>query len=96
MAESIKKEKKINTETFIYMLFVAIILDVISLIPFANFITLFVGNLIFLGWFYLIGIPFNTKRVSSFGISSIIELIPGISMLPAFTFNICFNYFTQK
>ncbi len=83
------EQGKITLSDAKVMLGVAIFIDLISIIPFANFVTIFIGNATFWLWFRVKGVQYvNRKAVGSLGIGLIIELIPIVSALPALTFQV--------
>lgn len=80
------KPRRINSLNAGLLIFVAIIFDLLSIIPFLNVITSFVAWLIFLVWFYILGVGFiNPKRFATIAISFIIGVIPILSILPELT-----------
>jgi len=81
-----KHKKRIGNLTFGLMVALAIILDIISIIPGANIIVDIVAALVFGLWFMLRGVGFvNPRRFSVGIIAIIIELVPFLSILPGIT-----------
>lgn len=85
-----EKEPHLSVGTMGLMVATAIFFDVLQgfLTPF--FLGWLVGIAAFFTfyiWFKMHGIKFKgTKRIATFGLSSIIEMIPFVSALPAWTF----------
>jgi len=74
------------------MIAVALLLDLISLIPVANFATTAAAPLIFSWWFKKCGCnPFGPKKVVNYIIGLVVEIIPIISFLPGITFTVVRN-----
>lgn len=74
------------------MIVVALLLDLISLIPIANFATLTAAPIIFAWWFKKCGCnPFGPKKVVNYIIGLGIEAVPIISFLPGITFTVIRN-----
>jgi hypothetical protein len=76
-----------------FMICFAIIFDAISLAPGANDITIFVANLIFIPWFYMSGVKFTNKRITSLGVTTIIEAIPFLGAFPMITVNVIYSLY---
>lgn len=92
-----KQTPKIGAVTTASMIFLALIFDAISLIPFVNLTSAFVAWLIFGTWFYLLGLGFaNPRRIATIGTSFLIEFIPIISMIPSITFGVWFIIFSHN
>jgi len=80
------KRQRINSVAIIFMVAIAIIFDLISLIPFVNIVSELIAYAIFGLWFYLLGVGFmNPKRFAVAAVSAIIGFIPFLSMLPELT-----------
>ena len=103
-AEKIKKGQ-ISKKDFILMLSVAIFFDIIfgliQIIPGVGSVAASVFNVIplmlFFIWYRLLGVDFaNPKKSISFFGASIIEIIPGVNILPAWTAEITYMYILQK
>lgn len=78
-----KKKYRISNITFILMLFVALILDILSLIPAINVVTLLVGGILFTFWWWKLGLGLiDIKKIINLSIAFIVEIIPVISLLP--------------
>ena len=85
MAEEKKRRNRIGLVSTIFMPVVAIIFDIFSFIPFVGAL----GWIVFTIWFFLLGIsPFTIKRLATMISSTIIELIPWISLLPSVTIGV--------
>jgi len=80
------KKYRVSRKAFIWMLIFAIILDLISLIPAINVITLGVGAVLFGIWWWKLGLGLiNPKKVVTYGVTAIVEAIPIVSWLPGLT-----------
>jgi hypothetical protein len=81
--EEIGDDKKTITKTtFIIMIGVGLILDVISLIPFLGW---FFSTVVLILIYLKLGVKFHLKNILKFGSCDLIELIPVINVVPAFT-----------
>jgi hypothetical protein len=96
---------KISKKDFALLLFVAIFFDVvlsaIQLIPFVGSVASMVFNVIPLTLFYIfysqLGISFsNPKKAISFWGAGIIEFIPIVNIIPAWTAEVIFMYVLQR
>lgn len=106
MAVEEKKEKpKISKKDFFLMLAVAVFFDIvlalIQLIPVAGSVMASVFGVIpFMGffiWYQLLGLDFkNPKKAFTFFGCSILEFIPVINALPAWTCEVVVMYIMQK
>lgn len=90
------KEQYLDKTTFFLMLGTAILLDCITWIPILGTVVNIVATLGFWFWFRIHGIKFNKNRVTTFAIGSIIEIIPFLQILPAWTATIIVMYFQSK
>lgn len=86
------KEKGLKKTTIWLMIAVALLFDALQAILLAvgvGWFVPFVSYPTFGLWFMFHGLNFFAlKRAPTLGIGAIIELIPGIDMLPAFTFTV--------
>jgi hypothetical protein len=87
--------KKPITLNFICMVLISVTLDLLSLIPGFNILISILYNILFIPWFYFSGIKFTIKKISSMGVTSIIEYIPIVSILPAMTLNTIYSYYSN-
>ncbi|MBI2624068.1 hypothetical protein HYW67_01055 [Candidatus Parcubacteria bacterium] len=78
-----RREPTIEFGEFLLMLFFAGCLDLVSLVPWLNVATVFVGNIVFSVWFWFKRLSFKKLRFV-FAIEGIIEAVPFLSMLPGF------------
>jgi len=82
-----QKEYRIKTGTFIAMLIIALILDLISLIPAANDVTLIIAGILFGLWWWKLGLGLiNLRKVGTYILSALIEAVPILAILPAVMF----------
>ncbi len=81
-------EKKIAKSTFIIMIGVGLVLDLIGLIPALGWFT---SSLILILIYLKLGVKFHLKNVLKFGGCDLIKLIPGLSIIPAFTLSVILN-----
>ena len=81
-------EKKILKSTFIIMIGVALVLDLIGLIPFLGW---FISSLILILIYLKLGVKFHLKNVMKFGGCDLIKLIPGLSIIPSFVLSVILN-----
>lgn len=91
--------KKPITLNFICMCLVAGTLDIISFftseIPGVGVFLSIIYNVIFIPWFYFSGVKFNMKKISSMGVTSILEYIPIIGNLPFMISNVIYSYYSE-
>jgi hypothetical protein len=87
------KKKKIDPIMASVMIVTALCFDLLSLIPIVSILTTFTFTwMIMPTWFWLIGFnPFEKKRLGVNGVTSILEIIPVISMLPCLTMGLIAN-----
>lgn len=80
MEEEQKPQRRISNGTAVAMVLVALVLDVISLIPVAgSLISAVFGMGIFGLWFYFLGVPLiSPKKIASWGLNAIAEAFPAI------------------
>lgn len=78
-----RREPTIELGEFLLMLFFAGLFDLVSIVPWLNFVTWAVGTATFAVWFWFKKIPFKQLRLT-FGAESVVEIIPGLSALPGF------------
>ena len=80
----------INTPEKVTVLVVAILLDAISFIPIANFVSTALGTITLGGWSWLrMGRKTRMQKIKRSGtltvVATIVEAIPGASMIPSWT-----------
>jgi hypothetical protein len=77
---------RIDKQTAISMVVVAILFDLISIVPGLNVVSLVLGNLTFGLWFKMKGVGLiGKKKIATWGGEGIIEAIPALSALPGIT-----------
>lgn len=89
-------KKKIGTFTKSSMIGIAILFDLISVIPVINIISGFIAGLIFFIWFYTVGVSFwdgktiasNLIRLCLYLASLVVELTSFISAIPMLTITV--------
>lgn len=89
-----KKKSKFGPGFWIIFFF-AVIKDITDILlnltvilsPVTTFTT-FLMNAILLFYFFFVGVSANTRQVATFGISFIIDLIPGLNLFPLTTVNL--------
>jgi len=100
-----ENKEKIDNITATMMISTAIIVDgiqafltIIFIGPFVNWLISIFAWMTFFLWFALKGIKFtnNPKRVFTFMGGSLLEIIPGIATLPAWTATITITILTIK
>jgi len=100
-----KNKEKIDNITATMMISTAILVDgiqafltLIFIGPFVNWLISIFAWMTFFLWFALKGIKFtnNPKRVFTFMGGSLLEIIPGIATLPAWTATITITILTIK
>lgn len=85
-----------NRAVAMFMIGIAIMLDVVSFIPGANDVTTILADVIFIPWFMILGMKFTGKRALSVGVMTLVEAIPGLSIIPMITIsNIYSLYFSD-
>lgn len=90
-----EQPRKIGVVTTTSIIALAILFDVISLIPIINIFSGLTAWLIFSTWFYLLGFGlFNSRRIATTGLSLLAEIIPFISSLPTITTGVVYIIFT--
>lgn len=95
MAEG--KPQRIDNITAGLMITVAVVFDLISLIPVVNIISAVAATLIFGLWFLLLGIGFaNPKRIATWATGLLVEAIPFLSILPGLTIAVAVTIFMIK
>jgi hypothetical protein len=100
-----EKEPTISTATSLIMVFTALLFDIcqaiVGWIPvvgniFASVVSLFVF-MTFLFWFHMYGIKMmSLKRFGSLGLGGVIEMIPYVNILPAWTMVVMYLIGTTK
>ncbi len=83
-----KGEKTITKTTFIIMIIVGLVLDIIGLLPILGW---FVSSVILILIYLKLGVKFHFKNVSKFAACDLIKLIPILDIIPAFTLAIILN-----
>ena len=84
--ENEPRPQRINNITAGFMIAVAIVFDLISIIPFINILVDIVAWLVFGFWFALLGVGFiNPRRFAVMATSFIVGAIPVVSTLPELT-----------
>lgn len=77
---------KISNTAFAAMSIVAILLDLISLIPIVNVATLAFAGVIFTFWWWKLGLGLlNFKKALNYALGALVEVIPILSWLPGIT-----------
>ncbi len=96
-------KKRMTKWTFIGMLIVAIIMDIIQIIleffaigVVGDTILTIIGWVIFFPWLHMHGIRFTGKIAKIAGLGSLLEFIPIVNALPAWTFMIIRVYASTK
>jgi hypothetical protein len=83
---SATKTERISNFTAGLMVIVALLFDLVGIIPLVNILSQFTALLIFGLWFFFLGVGFiNPQRFAAALISTVIELIPFVSILPGLT-----------
>ncbi len=84
-----KTHYRIKIWVFLLMLIVATILDLISIIPAANEVTLIIAGILFPIWWWFLGLGLvDFKKILSYAITIGVEVIPGLSALPGILFSV--------
>ncbi len=84
-----KASPKINGLSAIGLTVVALVFDILSLVPLLNIITGLVGWFIFSLWFFLLGFGLlEGRRLVTIMSSMIIEVVPLLSWLPTMTIGV--------
>ncbi len=92
-----KRPPRIKTWVFCAMLIVAIILDLVSLIPAANDITLVIAGILFGLWWWKLGLGFlNLKKIITYSLSVIVEAVPILAVLPAVTLAVVVTFVISR
>ncbi len=82
---------RISKKQAVALMIVALVFDILSLIPVVNWIVWILNWIIFPLWFKLQGVSYiKGKRLALAGLSSIIEIIPILSILPGYTVSMIF------
>jgi hypothetical protein len=96
-------KKPITKWTFAGWLTIAILMDLVQIIldflavgVIANTILTIFGYIVFLPWFWLHGIRFQGKTAKTLGLGTLLEFIPVINALPAWSFMIIRVYLNSK
>ena len=84
-----KKEKGLKTNTVVFMIAVALFFDALQILLtfiFMGWLANIFAGLTFYLWFKLHGISFmKPKRMMAFGGANLVELVPFLSIIPAWT-----------
>ncbi|HLP44027.1 MAG TPA: hypothetical protein VK145_02000, partial [Candidatus Nanoarchaeia archaeon] len=80
----------------IVMDLIQIILEFFAIGVIANTILTIFGYLIFLPWFWFHGIRFQGKTTKTLGLGTLLEFIPVVNALPAWTFMVIRIYLNSK
>lgn len=80
----------------VLMIGLAVVFDLVSLFPGVNEGTVLISNMIFIPWFFLLGMNFTGKRIASLGVAGIAEIIPFISIFPMITINVVFCLYSSN
>jgi len=83
-----ESEKRVTVKVFLLSIVLGIVLDIISIIPFIGW---FIGTVSLLLLYWKLGVKFHFKNIMKFGSCDLIEFIPAISIIPAFTLAIILN-----
>jgi len=83
-----ESQNRISWLTAITMAMIVLFLDILSVIPLANYVAYGIYLLLFPMWFAIVGAPYRAKSWGwTFGLS-IISILPIVSVLPELTFNV--------
>ncbi len=74
--------KPIDTGAAYFMITIAVIIDLVGLIPFVGTILDIFASMLFGIWFSHYGMSVMTRRTFSFLMTTLAEFIPGIGMVP--------------
>lgn len=78
--------KRISNFQAVALISLSVVFDLLSLIPIVDWIVLILYWIIFPIWFKLLGISLlQARKMGSLMVTSVIEAIPFVSMLPGFT-----------
>ncbi|MEI6553083.1 MAG: hypothetical protein WCO09_00785 [bacterium] len=83
-----RKDKKVSKTTFLIMLFVALILDIIGLVPILGW---FISSLILIIIYIKLGVKFHLKNILKFGACDTLKFIPFLSLFPSFFLSVFLN-----
>lgn len=81
-------EKRVTVKVFLLSIVLGVVLDVISVIPFIGW---FIGTVSLLLLYWKLGVKFHFKNIMKFGSCDLVEFIPAISIIPAFTLAVILN-----
>lgn len=85
--------KKLSLVHAFFMIVVAMVLDMLSFIPFINTVVVVFADILFIFWFFMVGIRFNNKKIISLGTTTIIEAIPFLGWIPMITLNVVYSLY---
>ena len=91
--EKTPQKKKIDFIMASAMVVVALCFDLLSLIPIVSILTTITFSwMIMPTWFHFLGFdPFERKRLGVTAVTSLLEIIPVVSMLPCLTIGLIAN-----
>lgn len=92
-----QKTSQMDVVQLTLMIIVALLLDLASIIPGINFVSVLVAIFVFGIWFYVLGMGIiNPVKLAGPFVSAVIEVIPAISIIPSITLSIIITYFLIK
>ena len=98
--EEEKKENELKTTTVVLMIAVALFFDALQALLtfiFMGWLAGIFAGLTFYLWFKIHGISFmKPKRLATFGGTALIEIIPFLSVIPAWTFAVAYLALDSK
>ncbi len=78
-----RREPTIEFGEFLLMLFFAGLFDLVSIVPWLNIATVFIGNIVFSVWFWFKRLSFKKLRLV-FALETVVEAVPFLSIFPGF------------
>jgi hypothetical protein len=94
---STTKTQRISNLNAGLMVIVALLFDLVGVVPVLNIVTEFIALLIFGLWFFFLGVGFmNPRRFATVLIATVIELIPIVSILPGLTVAVIITIVTVR
>lgn len=95
-----KNKKGLTNQTIIFMLAVALFFDALQTLLafiFMDWLVSIFAGLTFYLWFKIKGMSFmKPKRLAAFGGASLVEMIPALAVLPAWTASIAYLAIDSK
>jgi hypothetical protein len=85
MAEEEPQKTKLDWLTIALLVTIALLFDLLSVVPFLNIITNFIAWFTLGALFWFLGIGFNFRKLIAPVISFVIEFIPLVSLIPSIT-----------